>query len=212
MNKKHRKKNNKKKTNNVLPILSTTVSLSSTSEAQLGVELESLRHSTLSKTKATSVAVAAAMKMEDNLCQEIDDLAFSGPGNPLNKNDYHAWCVDDEDLVCNYSAQQLVKNVSYGTGDIICRPFSAHLIPQWLVRCDKIYDAFQQDIAAKFGAGDVESTKAVLLSIINTPLFPSKICYIHAKLLHESNPKKYSLVIGSLGFRRADGRIYWEHG
>jgi hypothetical protein len=176
MNKKQRKKNNNKKTNDVsqTTMLSTTVLLSSTSEAQLGVELESLRQSTLSKTKATSVAVAAAMKMEDNLCQAIDDLAFSGPGNFLNKNNYHAWCIDNEGLVCDYSTQQLVKNVSYRTGDIIHRPFSAHLIPQWLVRCDEIYDAFLQDIAAKFGAGDVESTKAVLLSIINTPLFPSK--------------------------------------
>ncbi len=182
-------------------MLLTTVSLSSNSEVQLGVKLESLHQSTLSKTKATSVAVAAAMKMEDNLCQAIDDLAFSSPGNLLNKSNYHSWCVDNEGFVCIYSAQQLVKNVSYGTGDIIRHPFSAHLIPQWLVRCDKIYDAFLQDIAAKFGAGDVESTKAALLSIINILLFPSKNCYICAKVLHESNPKKYSLVIGSLGFR-----------
>jgi hypothetical protein len=135
MNKKHRKKNNNKKANDVLQttMSSTMVLLSSTSEVQLGVELESLSQSTLSKTKATSVAVTAAMKMEDNLCQAIDDLAFSGPGNPLNKKDYHAWCVDNEGLVCNYRAQQLVKNVSYGTGDIIRCPFSAHLIPQWLV-------------------------------------------------------------------------------
>jgi hypothetical protein len=67
-------------------------------------------------------------------------------------------------------------------------------------------------IAAEWGEGDVELTKRALLGIIDTPFFPSKNCYIHAKLLHESNPKKHSLVIGSLGYKQADGRIYWEYG
>ena len=67
------------------------------------------------------------------LCKSIDDLAFSGPGNHLNKDNYHAWCIDDKGVVCDYMTEQLVKNSDYGTGDIIHRPFTAHLIPQWLV-------------------------------------------------------------------------------
>ena len=53
------------------------------------------------------------------------------------------------------------------------------------------YNSNKQD----FGGGDVEAAEKALLSIIDTPLFPSRNCYIRTKLLHESNPKKYSLVI-----------------
>ena len=28
---------------------------------------------------------------------KIDDLAFSGPGNSLDMDDYHAWCIDKQD-------------------------------------------------------------------------------------------------------------------
>jgi len=68
-----------------------------------------------------------------------------------------------------------------------------------LAHCDKIYDTFMEGMVAEFG-GDVEAAEEALSSIIDTHFFPSKHCYIRAKLLHKSNPKKYSLVIGSLGF------------
>jgi hypothetical protein len=93
---------------------------------------------------------------------------------------------------------------------IFRRPFTAHAIAEWLLTCDETYDASLQGLCAQFD-GDVGNAKAALLSIINTPFFPSKNCYLRAKLLHESDPKKYSLVIGSLGFRQENGRIHWEY-
>ncbi len=200
MKKMQRKQNNKKKTKDTNTI-SHTPALST---ILLGGELESLRLSRWSQTMSDTVASA--------VCKGIDDFAFSGPGNSLSNDDYHAWCIDDEGLVCDYSSAQLVKQSNHRTGDIIRRPFTAHAISQMLTHCNKIYDAFLQGIAAQFGGGDIEADKKALLSIIDTPLFPSRNCYICAKLLHDSNPKKYSLAIGSLGFRQLDGRIYWECG
>jgi len=160
--------------------------------------------------ETTDFSVTAGM-LQDYLCKKIDDMAFSGPGNSLNKDDHHAWCIDDQGTICDYTDEQLMKDVEFGTRDIVRRPFTAHDIAKWLLTCDETYDAFLQRHCAEFG-GDVENAKAILLAIINTPLFPRKNCYIRAKLLHESDPKKYSLVIGSLGFRQADGHIHWEYG
>ena len=194
MKKKQRKKNNKKKTKDTCtvsqtPALLTTMTLSSAWAEPLGGKLESLDQSTPSQTRATKgdlckeedlckgmddLAFSDLVKVAAELCKGIDDLAFSGPGNHLNKDDYHAWCIDDEGVVCDYMTQHLVMNSNYGTGDIICRPFTAHLISQWIDQCDKIYDAFLQSIAAEWGEGDVEATKTALLGIINTPFFPSK--------------------------------------
>ena len=226
MKKKQKKKNDKKKTK-ACPV--STMSISSTGAEPMGGNLEPLSQSTpSSQTRGKKVdlcdeegfwckgieelAISGQGSLAEALCKKIDTLGFSGPGNHLNENDYHAWCIDDKGLVCDYMTPQLVKNSDYGTDDIIRRPFTAHVIPQRLVQCDKMYDEFLQGRAAEWGSGDVESTKKILLHIIDTPLFPSKNCYIRAKLLHESDPQKYSLVIGSLGFRQADGRIYWEYG
>ncbi len=37
---------------------------------------------------------------------------------------------------------------------------------------------------------------------VNPSHSPDQCCYPHVKLLHHYNPQKYSLVIGSLGFRQ----------
>jgi hypothetical protein len=212
MTKKHKKKNKEKKTKDTgivlqTPPVSTTMSSSPTLAETLGDKLDSLR---LSTPETTDFSVTAGM-LQDYLCKKIDDIAFSGPGNSLNKDDYHAWCIDDQGLVCDYMDEQLMDDLEFGTCDIVRRPFTAHAIAKWLLTCDETYNAFLQGLCAEFG-GDVGNAKVVLLSIINTPLFPPKNCYLRAKLLHESDPKKYSLVIGSLGFRQADGRIHWEYG
>ena len=47
---------------------------------------------------------------------------------------------------------------------------------------------------------------------IRSNTFPTKHCYARAKILRDSNPKKYALVIGSLGYKQNDGSIFWEFG
>ena len=36
-----------------------------------------------------------ANAISDYISKTIDNLAFSGPGNSLNKDDFHACCIDD---------------------------------------------------------------------------------------------------------------------
>ena len=210
MTKKNKKKNKvtKKKTRDTCsitqaPPVPTTMSSPPTLGETLTDKLDSLFQSI--NLEVTSGAV------QDYLCTKNDDLAFSSPGNSVDKDDYHAWCIDDQGRVCDYTDEELMKDVELGTRDIIRRPFTAHDIAKWLITCDKTYDTFLQGLCAEYG-GNVGNAKVALMSIINTPLFPRKNCYIRAKLLHESDPKKYSLVIGSLGFRQTDGRIHWEYG
>ena len=162
----------------------------------------------LSTNSSAEGVTAAALQ---DLCCKIDDLAFSGPGNSLNIDDYHAWCVDRQGLVHDYAPEILMLDVEYGTTDIVRISFTGDVLSERVVHCEKTYDAYLQGMKAQFG-GHIEDAKKALLSIIHTPFFPPKNCYIRAKILYESDPENYSLVIGSLGFRQADGRIHWEYG
>ena len=151
-----------------------------------------------------------ADSISDYISKKIDNLAFSGPGNSLNKDDYHAWCVDDVGSTCDYEPEELMKNVEYGTLDIVRRPFTAHEVQKWIQTCDATYDAYMQASANRYGT--LKKAQEMMLAAIKESRFPLKNCYIRAKVLYESDPKKYSLVIGSLGFKQEDGRIHWEYG
>ena len=164
----------------------------------------------ISSTNASSEG-GGTESMLQQLRRNIDELAFSGPGNFLDMDDYHAWCIDKQGVVHDYHPEILKLNVKFGTTDIVRLPFTGETLSERLVHCDKTYDAYLQGMIAEFG-GTIEEAKKALLSIIHTPVFPRKNCYIRAKLLYESDPQEYSLVIGSLGFRQADGNIYWEYG
>ena len=78
------------------------------------------------------------------------------------------------------------------------------MIVEWLPKLDKIYDKFMKD--------NSHITMEQLLESIANNKFPTGNCYIRAKLLHLSNPKKYALIIGSLGFVQEDDTIFWEYG
>ena len=55
------------------------------------------------------------------------------------------------------------------------------------------------------------STEQVL-SMIKNNTFPQDNCYPYAKLLRDSDPMRYALVLGSLGYRQANRRVFWECG
>ena len=108
------------------------------------------------------------------LCRNINDLAFSGPGNSLNMDDYHAWCIDKQGVVHDYDPKIIMSNVNFGTTDIVRVPFTGD-ISEKLVHCDKTYNAYLQGMITEFG-GDIKDAKKTLLSLIHTPLFPQKHC------------------------------------
>ena len=130
----------------------------------------------------------------------------SVPGNPTNDIDYHAWCVDEKGIVCDYPIYQLKEGVdiNIATDTVIYQPWSEQMIVEWLPKLNVLYEKFMKD--------NSHITKEVMLISIDNNKFPAAHCYIRAKLLHESNPEKYALIIGSLGFVQKDGTTFWEYG
>ena len=50
------------------------------------------------------------------------------------------------------------------------------------------------------------------LQMIENSTFPVNHCYARAKILRDSDPTRFALVLGSLGYRQLDGRVFWECG
>ena len=48
--------------------------------------------------------------------------------------------------------------------------------------------------------------------MIENGTFPVNHCYARAKILRDSDPTRFALVLGSLGYRQLDGRVFWECG
>ena len=46
--------------------------------------------------KSSSEGGGTESMLQELHCK-IDDLAFSGPGNSLDMDDYHAWCIEKQD-------------------------------------------------------------------------------------------------------------------
>ena len=118
--------------------------------------------------------------------------------------DYHAWCVDERGNICDYPIDQ----VQYGersTKDVVHRPWDACVMAEALPEIDKL-----NDLAFFNKYPDIPMS--MWLEMINKDEFPPQNCYARAKILRDSNPEKYALVIGSLGYRQRDGSIFWEFG
>ena len=91
------------------------------------------------------------------------------------------------------------------TKDIVRRPWDVSVVVQALPHLDK----WSKE---QFFDKNPHMTREQFLHAIKNNTFPSDNCYPHAKILRDSDPSKYALVLGSLGFRQSDGRVYWEYG
>ncbi len=82
----------------------------------------STRHSvpslpSLHQYTASNAMKAAKMKEERiNVC----DKAAKYPGNSIDLHDYHAWCVNKNSDVCDYSNKTLMKSVEHPSLEVIC--------------------------------------------------------------------------------------------
>ncbi len=81
-----------------------------------------------------SNAMKAAKTKEERI--NVCDKAAKYPGNSIDLHDYHAWCVNMNGDVCNYNYEELMKSVEHPSLEVIRRPFTAHIIPKWLVICE----------------------------------------------------------------------------
>ena len=55
-------------------------------------------------------------------------------------------------------------------------------------------------------------SKEAMMTAIQKNTFAQDYCIARAYLLHESNPSRFKVVIGAVGFVQSDGRTFWEQG
>ena len=137
------------------------------------------------------------------------DTATRGrtPRFSFDKNmvgDLHAWCVDDLGNVCDYPDDQN-QHGSHSTKTIVRRPWDAHVVSEAL---PYIEEHCKRDF---FDACPKKSNEEWVHQI-QSNTFPIRNCFARAKILRDSQPEKYALVVGSLGYKQCDGSIFWEFG
>lgn len=64
----------------------------------------------------------------------------------------------------------------------------------------------------QFFDNNPHTSNAQHLKMIENNTFPVNHCYARAKILCDSSPVHFALVIGSLGYKQSDGNVFWECG
>jgi len=119
--------------------------------------------------------------------------------------DFHVWCVDERNNIYDYPIEQ-IKSIHW-TNRIIRRPFDiehAMLKYQFMIKFRKRLISYKTDIEPL--------NQEQKMAMIESDTFPMKQCLDRALTLRTSNPKRFAIVIGSLGFIQPDGSIFWEYG
>ena len=119
--------------------------------------------------------------------------------------DLHIWCVDNENNILDYPPEQI--DSLYWSDDIVYRPFDAKLVA--LIYNDVIHYAKQCETYKNTISRMSQDEK---MAAIQDNTFPKRNCLWRALALQESDPSKYALVFGSIGFRQSNGEIFWEYG
>ena len=159
---------------------------------------------------ANAVGSAFTLKSGSNsFLTSMLDTATRGksPRWSFDKNmvmDLHAWCVDEEGNVCDYPDDQN-QHGAHSTANIVRRPWDACVVAEALPHIAKHY---QEKFVDRFPNTSSEEW----IPVIHSNTFPTRNCFARAKILRDSQPEKYALVIGSLGYKQCDGTIFWEFG
>jgi hypothetical protein len=124
--------------------------------------------------------------------------------NPTMSTDFHAWCVDERGVVHDYPPDQLIKG-NHWTGDVVRRPWDVNVVVEALPYIEKL-------TREKFFDKNKHVSSVQFLQMIENSTFPVNHCYARAKILRDSDPTRFALVLGSLGYRQLDGRVFWECG
>lgn len=173
-----------------------------------GVNDESPRTPSTSERTDTIVDLARSLGLVVFDTSPALDEGWNGPRYSLERRhalsniDYHAWCVDENNNVCDYPDDQLEQGTYY-TENIVRRPWDAHLVAQFLPHLEELFKEFRKIYPKRIDHH---------LNDIQNNTFPQGNCYARAKILRDSDKQKYALVVGSLGYVQSDGRIFWECG
>ena len=121
--------------------------------------------------------------------------------------DYHAWVVDEKNEIHDYPVTQIGRDCLKWTEDVVYRPWDIEHVS---VAYPAIVDL--QNRTSSYILQVVPLTHEQKIEMIQSNSFPINNCLARATTMRDINPRKYALVIGSLGFRQEDGSIFWEFG
>lgn len=141
--------------------------------------------------------------------KSISDLRKVNDGNSLIRTltDYHAWCVDENNEVYDYPVEQIAGDSLYWTPNVIRRPFDAELVCALYESVVNIRAYTENHIL------EIEHlTQEQKMDMISNDAFPKNCCIDRALTIRDSDPDRFSMVIGSLGFVQPDGSIFWAYG
>lgn len=119
--------------------------------------------------------------------------------------DLHIWCVDHQNHILDYPTEQIES--FYWTNDVVYRPFDAKLVA--MIYNDVIHYAKKCETYINLISKMSQEEK---MKAIKDNTFPERNCLWRALALQNSEPSKYAVVFGSMGFRQENGEIFWEYG
>lgn len=147
---------------------------------------------------------------------QIDQMGWTGPRREANNGvdtlettkDYHVWLVDLENdgAVVDYPDDQLARGSEFWTNRIVRRAWSNELADAIRPRLEREAQIWIRRHLDNYG-----SRESMMHAILQNR-FPTDYCLPRAFFVHASNPSKYRIVIGALGFVQTDGRTFWELG
>ena len=170
-------------------------------------------------TKERLDILMAGMQLGE-VIQGVDEIGWGKPAFPgdpreppfKRETNHHIWAVDEKGEIMDYPDEQLRNLSDHGhkigpdgkeTVVIVRRPFDITLSMELFPWLEKEHKKFMQTQPL---------TEEDMLQHIHNGSFPIHHCYHRAKILRDSDPSSYGVVIGSLGFKQPDGRIWWEYG
>lgn len=140
----------------------------------------------------------------------LDSLIPGGGWAPRNKfdpkmiTDFHAWCVDEKGMVHDYPDDQLIKG-NHAMKHVVRRPWDVTVVVEALPHIEKLTQE-------QFFDKNRHLSSTQLLKMLENNTFPINHCYARAKILRDSSPNRFALVLGSLGYRQSGGNVFWECG
>jgi hypothetical protein len=121
--------------------------------------------------------------------------------------DFHAWCVDEKKLIHDYPISQNGRETEHWTETVIRRPWDVEHVIKAFPEIKRLWENSIHYIKLV-----KPLTLQEKLSKIANNTFPQGQCFDRALAIRDSDPKRFSLVIGSLGFVQPDGTFFWEFG
>jgi hypothetical protein len=120
--------------------------------------------------------------------------------------DWHVWLEDDSGNIFDYPDSELCIGCDKKTDQVVRKEWRKDLVQKIKPRIMAMADGVIADLDK---SGHDAST---VLSAINAGTFPRDRAHVRAKVLYDSDPTKYKIIIGSLGFVQDNGRVYWNLG